>query len=306
VPVQVAFRERIRDIVHADVLELAAKMEVAISDERARQQAGFAEDLEAIANAEHQRAARGFRFHRLHDGRELGDRAAAEIIAKRKPARQHDEIVAADGLILVPDVIGCEAALLQRDGAILIAVRSGEANDGGFHDAGVLLRLNGELVVLDDGVRKQVAAELVQLRLGLCAIQLEFDHFPDAYRRYRRQAVVVNGVAHSHALGVEHALLWEHDDLSFHRAGDTSGRSGKGATGKRNSAPGERGFPALRAAVEPLFPAPLRPQIAGDNAGASVLSSRMFSRPQLVGGGLVLLCLTAFAGAEPPRSRQRR
>ena len=50
------------------------------------------EELKAVADAEHQAAARGMGAHRLHDRRARRDRAAAQIIAIGEAARQHDEI----------------------------------------------------------------------------------------------------------------------------------------------------------------------------------------------------------------------
>jgi hypothetical protein len=35
--------------------------------------------------------------------------------------------------------------------------------------------------------------------------------------------MMMNGVADRHPLRVEHALLWQHDDLGFHLASQTMG-----------------------------------------------------------------------------------
>ena len=50
------------------------------------QQAGLGEDLEAVADAEHEPARVGERADRAHDGRGSCDGAAAEVVAEREPA----------------------------------------------------------------------------------------------------------------------------------------------------------------------------------------------------------------------------
>ena len=61
---------------------------------------------------------RGRLLHRGHDRRETRDRAAAEVIAVGKAARQHDEIVAREAGFLVPDVVDWHAEFVAgRDGS---------------------------------------------------------------------------------------------------------------------------------------------------------------------------------------------
>ncbi len=59
----------------------ADEAEAAVADESAGEESGFDEDLEAVADAEDEPAGAGEVFHRGHDGRELGDGAAAEVVA---------------------------------------------------------------------------------------------------------------------------------------------------------------------------------------------------------------------------------
>ena len=86
-----------------------------VAHQHARQQSRLAEDLEAVADAEHQPAARGVGAHRVHDPRPRGDRAAAQIIAIGEAAGQHDEIGSRrQSVIVVPDDFGGAAARRRK------------------------------------------------------------------------------------------------------------------------------------------------------------------------------------------------
>ena len=54
---------------------LATELQGAVADQGAGQQAGFAQDLKSIADAQHRAALRGKGLHRLHDGAEARNRA---------------------------------------------------------------------------------------------------------------------------------------------------------------------------------------------------------------------------------------
>ncbi len=71
---------------------MADEFQVGVAHQDARQQPGFAQDLEAVADAQHQSAARRMGPHRIHDRRPARDGAAAQIIAIGKAAGQHDEV----------------------------------------------------------------------------------------------------------------------------------------------------------------------------------------------------------------------
>src|SRR5436190_2932833 len=64
---------------------------------------GVAQDLEAVADAQHEATLAGVPRHGVHDGRELGQRAAAEVVAVREAARQDDAVRAAERAVLVPE-----------------------------------------------------------------------------------------------------------------------------------------------------------------------------------------------------------
>ena len=67
---------------------------VDIAQQRAGEQAGFHQNLEAVADAEHEAAVGGELLHRAHDGREAGDGAAAQVIAVGEAAGEDDGVEA--------------------------------------------------------------------------------------------------------------------------------------------------------------------------------------------------------------------
>src|SRR4029079_4622533 len=65
---------------------------LAVESQHARQEARLAEDLEAVANAEHGTTLAGERADRSHHRREAGDRTAAEVIAVREASGEDDAL----------------------------------------------------------------------------------------------------------------------------------------------------------------------------------------------------------------------
>jgi hypothetical protein len=110
---------------------------VGVAEKRSRQEMGFAEDLEAVADAEHLSAFRGEPGYALHNGAEAGNCPAAEVVAIGKTPGKNDAVVFAQAAqigILVPEhdnfliQIGLQGTL-----HITIAVRSGENHYAEFH-----------------------------------------------------------------------------------------------------------------------------------------------------------------------------
>ena len=119
---------------HAEVLVFADEVEALVAHERAGEESALAEDLEAVADAEDRATGGGEIFHRLHDGRKPRDRAAAQVVAVGKPTGDDDGIEAGERGVLVPHEVGGGAGeRVQGEDAILVAVRTGEAEDGEFH-----------------------------------------------------------------------------------------------------------------------------------------------------------------------------
>ena len=71
----------------------------------ARQQAGFGQYLETIANTQHITAFCGKLDHFLHNRRKTGDSARAQIIAKRKAAGQNNKINALQIMVFMPQAV---------------------------------------------------------------------------------------------------------------------------------------------------------------------------------------------------------
>ena len=92
--------------LHARDNHVAHEPQRAIAHECAGQKTGFAQDLEAIACAQHEFTRARVADHCFHHRRKASDSAAPKIIAIRKTARQHDGIKVVKRRFLVPHVLG--------------------------------------------------------------------------------------------------------------------------------------------------------------------------------------------------------
>jgi hypothetical protein len=109
---------------------VADELELAVGPEHAGQEPRLAEDLEAVADTEHGSSVCGERAHRLHHGRDTGDRAAAEVVAVREPAREDDAgNVPRQCALGVPDGDGLGAERLECEPRVTVVVRPGERDD---------------------------------------------------------------------------------------------------------------------------------------------------------------------------------
>jgi len=72
--------------------------------ERARQEPGLAQDLEAIAGAEHQAATGHDLRQGLDDGGAPGHRAGAKVVAVGEAAGEHHAIVPGEIRLPMPDI----------------------------------------------------------------------------------------------------------------------------------------------------------------------------------------------------------
>src|SRR3954447_10526439 len=79
-------------LFHAQPLLLADKLKAGIAHERAGEQSGFAEDLKAVANTQHDPALLRESFDAAHYWREACDSPASQIITIGKAARQNQTI----------------------------------------------------------------------------------------------------------------------------------------------------------------------------------------------------------------------
>src|SRR3954452_2767318 len=116
-------------------LDLAAdEAQGRVGQERAGQQARLAQDLKAVADAEHGAAVAGEVEHRRHHGREAGDRTHAEVVAVAEAARDDHGVDPAQVGVGVPEQLGVADAGGGKQGIALVA-RAGKANDAEPHAA---------------------------------------------------------------------------------------------------------------------------------------------------------------------------
>src|SRR6266851_9046968 len=94
----------------------------------------FAQDLKAVADADDE-AAFVSEFHdALHNLREAGDRAAAQVVAVTEAARKHDALDAVERFILVPQYLRVlPQHLTQCVKRVVVIERSGETYDSPLH-----------------------------------------------------------------------------------------------------------------------------------------------------------------------------
>ena len=96
-------------VLDTQVKALAAEEKSVVAHQRAGQKPRFAENLEAIADAEHQDAGISRKTDSPHDRREPGDRSAAEVIAIGEAARENHGIISGKGSFLMPDDLCMDA-----------------------------------------------------------------------------------------------------------------------------------------------------------------------------------------------------
>src|SRR5439155_1771384 len=107
----------------------ADERERLVRAEDAREQARFAEDLEAVADTEHEAAGRRKFGNRGHRRGEARDRAATEIVAVRETAGQDDRIQIGQLAFGMPDRGGLGVECGQRPERVAVVVRAGELDD---------------------------------------------------------------------------------------------------------------------------------------------------------------------------------
>ena len=119
------------------MLHAANEAQAGVAHEHAGQQPALDQDLEAVADAQHESTATGVGAHRLHHRRAAGDGAAAQVVAVGKAAGQQDEVGARrQAMRAVPHHTGVDAGGAQGSERVALAVGAGEEDDGGFHQAG--------------------------------------------------------------------------------------------------------------------------------------------------------------------------
>src|SRR5699024_5993750 len=113
-----------------------------VADERTGQQTGFAEDLEAVADAEHRHTVVRGSDDRLHDRSESGDRAAAQVVTIGEPSRQDDGVDSGQGRIRMPQVHRVRPGQTNGTSGVAVIQSPGERDDSDG-DTGLGRRLGG-------------------------------------------------------------------------------------------------------------------------------------------------------------------
>src|SRR5882672_9961561 len=113
---------------------LADVLQAGVAHERAWKQAGFAQDLESVADTDHKSASSSKFLDRLHGRSESGDGARAQVVAIGETAWNDDGIALLQVLRLMPD----HAARLLGDFrhhvvGVMVAVRAREDDHAKFH-----------------------------------------------------------------------------------------------------------------------------------------------------------------------------
>ena len=126
---------RRRRVLDLERLVAADERAVVVADESAGQQVRLAQDLEAVADAQHRHAALGRRDDLGHDGGEAGDGSGAQVVAVGEAARQDDGVDALEVVVAVPQ----RDRLATRDayGALRVDVveRTREGDDADLHES---------------------------------------------------------------------------------------------------------------------------------------------------------------------------
>src|ERR1700761_1403665 len=113
----------------------AGKAQRAIRQQRAWKEPGLRQDLKPITNTEDGRSFGGAVAHLAHDRRGRSDCPAAQVVAVRKPAWQHDQITRRQVGLAVPHAQRLPAADAGRRRAdVEITFGTRKDNAGGSHE----------------------------------------------------------------------------------------------------------------------------------------------------------------------------
>ena len=119
---------------HPQVDRLADVLQAAVAQQDSGEQVRFAENLEAVADAQDEAAAFGKTLDRLHDGRKARNRPGAQVIAIGKAARHHDDVAVLKIVRVMPEQRGgLSANFLERPIGVVVAIASGKYDDAKLH-----------------------------------------------------------------------------------------------------------------------------------------------------------------------------
>src|SRR5262249_20459643 len=228
--------ERRVDVLDHQVTRLAAILQALVAREHPRQQTRLAQDLKAIAGAEHEPAPRDEIAERRDHRRAPGHRTGAQVIAVREAAGQDHAVELAELALAMPDVA---YGLMQYFGddvvEIAVAPRPRKYDDAESHRALILAcgSARGKVVhgfdreILQDRVRQELAAHLADagaraLRRRL--VQVDVDDLAHAQIVELGESEAGQRALHRRALDIHDARLEPHEDARSHAAAVTRRR----------------------------------------------------------------------------------
>src|SRR5665648_656976 len=131
------------DVLHDQLLLAADERAVVVLDHRAGQQVRLAEDLKAVADAEHREPAVRGVDQGVHHGGEPADRARAQVVAVGEPAGQHDGVDPVQVVVGVPE--GDRGGARQPHGPCRVPVveAAGEGDDADPRGTGAGVGVGG-------------------------------------------------------------------------------------------------------------------------------------------------------------------
>ncbi len=207
-----------RGVLDAEPLVAADELAVVVADQRTRQQVGLAQDLEAVADAEHRHPPPGCLDDLGHDRREPADRTAAEVVAVGEAARQHDRVDPAQVVVAVPQRDRLVATDPDRALGVGVVERTREGDDPDLHSCD----LDVHREVLDHRVGEEGPGHLLDRGEHLggdLAVDLELEPLALAHVADAGEAEPRQRAEHRLALGVEDLRLGHHvDDDTGHGA----------------------------------------------------------------------------------------
>ena len=124
----------VRRALDPESLVSADELAMVVANERPRQEVALAQNLEAVADAEHGHAGIGRGDNFFHDRCEPRDRAAAEVVAVRETAGQDHRLDALEIVVAVPEADRLATAERNRPQRIAVVEGTGKRDDADLHD----------------------------------------------------------------------------------------------------------------------------------------------------------------------------
>jgi len=112
----------------------AMELQVTVANQGAGQEAGFAQNLESVADANDQTAVGGKLLDGLHHRAEPGDGPAAQVVAIAEPAGHDHGIDRSQRSVFVPDEMGGVTQNAHGMDAILVAIGGRKLENGKVHE----------------------------------------------------------------------------------------------------------------------------------------------------------------------------